>query len=87
MKDDLIAAGGNAIAWTLTIADFKDITATISYIAAIITSILTALYIVYKWYKKATSEDSKGGKSITFEEIKDLKEEVEEHVKNREEDL
>jgi len=87
MKDDIILGVGNVTAWSLTLAQFKETAEAISYILASIASLLTVAYIIYKWYKRATSEDSKGGKSITFEEIKDLKEEVEEHVKDKEQDL
>ena len=87
MKDDLVAATGNGIAWVLTLADLKDAAQLISYILASITSLITIGYILFKWWKKATSEDSSGGKKITKEEIKELEEEIKENVKNREKDL
>ena len=72
MKDDIILGVGNVTAWSLTLAQFKETAEAISYILASIASLLTVAYIIYKWYKRATSEDSKGGKNITLEEIKEI---------------
>lgn len=88
MKDDIILGVGNVTAWSLTLAQFKETAEAISYILASIASLLTVAYIIYKWYKRATSEDSKGGKSITLEEIEELKEEVDNYGdKDRRQDL
>lgn len=87
MKDDLIILSGDAVAWTFTVAEFKELAAGISYIFAILSSVLTICYIIWKWYKKATSDDSKGGKDITLDEIKELKEDIKDHVKSGKEDL
>lgn len=88
MKDDIILGIGNVTAWSLTLAQFKETAEAISYILASIASLLTVAYIIYKWYKRATSDDSKGGKSITLEEIEELKEEVDDYAnKDREKSL
>ena len=53
MKDDAIASGGSVLSWILTITQTNEIFALIQIIASTIVSILTILYILWKWYKKA----------------------------------
>ena len=71
MKDDAIASGGSVLSWILTITQTNEIFALIQIIASTIVSILTILYILWKWYKKA-KEDGK----ITADEVENLAEEL-----------
>ncbi len=67
LKDEIVCLSGNAVSWTLTASQTKEVFEIIQIIASIIVSLLTVAYIVWKWYKKA-KEDGK----IEAEEVVDL---------------
>ena len=71
MKDDVIAGGGSALSWILTVTQTNEIFALIQIIASTIVSIVTLAYILWIWYKKA-KEDGE----ITPDEVVDLAEEL-----------
>ncbi len=78
MKEEIVALSGNVVNWTLTINQTKEMFEIIQVIAAIIVSILTALYIIWKWYKNAKNPNSDGGANITAKEAKELFEDLKE---------
>lgn len=77
MKDEATGVVGSSISWVLTITQANEIFELIQIIFSCLVSFITIIYIIYKWYKRA-SEDGK----ITTEEIEELKKEVDEHVKH-----
>lgn len=77
MKDEATGVVGSSISWVLTITQANEIFELIQIIFSCLVSFITIIYIIYKWYKRA-SEDGK----ITAEEIDELKKEVDEHVKH-----
>lgn len=82
----LVGTGGTTIETVLAVSQTNEILQTIQIILACITFAVTIGYTVYKWYKRATSKDSKGGEKITKEEfgelLEDVKEEVDKHDRN-----
>lgn len=87
-KDEATGIIGSSVSWILTISQANQIFELVQVILSSIVSLITIGYIAYKWYKRVTSENSDGGKKITINEIKELKDEVEENVsKSKREDL
>ena len=75
LKDEIVCASGNTISWALTVSQTKEVFEIVQIIVATIVSLLTAAYIVWKWYKKA-KEDGK----ITADEVVDLVNQVKEEI-------
>ena len=71
LKDEIVCLSGNAISWTLTASQTKEVFEIVQIIASIIVSLLTVAYIVWKWYKKAKAD----GK-ITQDEVDELMEDL-----------
>ena len=84
--DEVIAAGsaGTAIETVLAVSQTNEILRAIQIILSIITFLVTLAYTIWKWYKKATDENSDGGKKITKDEVDDLFKQVEELNKENE---
>ncbi len=79
MKDDAKGVIGSALTWALSINQINEVFSLIQIILATIVSAVTLAFIIYKWYKRATSEDSDGGSKITKDEIENLGEEIEKY--------
>ena len=75
MKDEIVCLSGNTISWALTASQTKEVFEIVQIIVATIVSLLTAAYIVWKWYKKA-KEDGK----ITADEVVDLVNQVKDNL-------
>lgn len=75
LKDEIVCLSGNAISWTLTASQTKEVFEIVQIIASIIVSLLTVAYIVWKWFKKAKAD----GK-ITADEVVDLVNQVKEEI-------
>lgn len=75
MKDEIVCLSGNTISWVLTASQTKEVFEIVQIIVATIVSLLTAAYIVWKWYKKA-KEDGK----ITADEVVDLVNQVKDNL-------
>ena len=76
MNKDFINYLGTGTTWVLTALQTQKILQYVNLILAILTTLVTLGYTIYKWWKKAT-EDGK----ITEEEIDELKEEIKENLK------
>lgn len=76
MKKELLGYTGASINWILTAMQTKEILQYINLILAILTTLVSIGYTIYKWYRKAT-EDGK----ITEEEVNELKEDIKEELK------
>lgn len=61
---------------------YNDMVALILGVIGIISAIISVGYTCYKWYYKAKDINSKGGESITKEEIKEIVGKVSEGVKD-----
>ena len=79
MKDEIVCLSGNTISWVLTASQTKEVFEIVQIIVATIVSLLTAAYIVWKWYKKA-KEDGK----ITADEVVDLVNQVKDNLGDNE---
>ena len=77
MKEEATGVVGSSVSWVLTATQVNEVFEIIQICFSIAVSLITILYIVYKWYKRATAD----GK-ITEEELEELKKEVDEHVKH-----
>lgn len=86
--DEVIAAGsaGTAIETVLAVSQTNEVLRAIQIILSIITFLVTLAYTVWKWYKKATDENSDGGKKITKEEIDELVDDVKKEVEKNDRD-
>jgi hypothetical protein len=51
-------------------------------VLACITFVVTTLYTIYQWYRKAKSKDSDGGEKITPKEVDDLIDDLKENKKD-----
>ena len=80
--DEVIAAGsaGTAIETVLAASQTNEVLRAIQIILSIITFLVTLAYTIWKWYKKATDDDSDGGKKITKKEIDELVDDVKKEV-------
>ena len=79
MKDDAKGVIGSALTWALSINQINEVFSLIQIILATIVSGVTLAFIIYKWYKRATSEDSDGGSKVTLDEITELGKEIKEY--------
>lgn len=77
MKEEATGVAGSSVSWILTATQVNEVFEIIQICFSIAVSLITILYIVYKWYKRATAD----GK-ITEEELEELKKEVDENVKH-----
>lgn len=86
--DEVIAAGsaGTAIETVLAVSQTNEVLRAIQIILSIITFLVTLAYTVWKWYKKATDENSDGGKKITKDEIDELVDDVKKEVEKNDRD-
>ena len=78
MKDEVVALTGNTISWALTASQTKVVFEIVQIIVATIVSLLTAAYIVWKWYKKAKSD----GK-ITADEVAELANDIKDEFQEK----
>ena len=74
-----VANGATAVTQTHAV---DEMLYTATLLVGLIAGIMSVVYTAYKWYKKATDPNSKGGTSITFDEIEDGIKEVSEVLKN-----
>lgn len=78
-----IANTATAVTQTHAVDEFL-YTATL--VVGLIAGVLSIMYSGYKWFNRATSSESPGGKKITIEEIKEGFEEIKEVAKNANKD-
>ena len=81
-----VGATGTIIETILAVSQANETLQTIQIILSIITFVVTICYTIWRWYKKATSDDSKGGKNITKDEIDELVEDVKKEVDKNDRD-
>ena len=77
MKDNVLEYLGAGTTWVLTALQTEKLLSYINLILAILTTLITLCYTIYKWYRKA-KQDGK----ITEEEIEELKEQIKENLKD-----
>lgn len=75
MKEDIIGGAGSGGMWILTAVQTNEIFQLVQIILSCVVSLVTILYIVWKWWKKAKAD----GK-ITAEEIEELEKEIKDNV-------
>lgn len=80
-KTEVVGYSGTVFETVLAATQTNEILQAVQIILSIIAFIVTISYTIWKWYKKATDDDSDGGKNITknevndlFEDLKDIKE-------------
>ena len=73
MKEEIIGYGGTAISAVLTATQAEDIFRYIQLSLTILVAIVTLVYTIYKWYKRA-KQDGK----ITSDEVEDLVDDIKE---------
>lgn len=85
--DEVIAAGstGTAIETVLAASQTNEVLRAIQIVLSIITFLVTLAYTIWKWYKKATDDNSDGGKKITKDEIDDLMNDIKDEVEKKDE--
>ena len=76
MKDNLFNYASAGFTWVLTAMQTDKILSYINVILAIITTLITLAYTIYKWYKKASQDGE-----ITAEELEELKDDIKEDLK------
>lgn len=81
-----VGAGGTIIETVLAVSQANETLQTIQIVLSIITFVVTICYTIWRWYKKATSDDSDGGKKITKDEIDELVEDVKKEVDKNDRD-
>lgn len=79
MKKDILAYAGNGFTWLSTLIQANETLQLIQFIASIIVSLLTILFIIWKWYKKA-KEDGK----IEPNEVEDLIDDIKDELEDKE---
>ena len=82
-----ILSGVSTGTWLTSMFSEERILGTISGITAIISGVIAIGYTVWRWYKKATRVDSKGGSSITKEEAIDGVKDVIKTIKDNKDDI
>ena len=75
MKEDIISGAGSGGMWILTAVQTNEVFQLVQIILSCVVSLVTILYIVWKWWKKASAD----GK-ITKEEIEELEKEIDDNV-------
>lgn len=84
MKDGIVYGSIGLLEAAVTVSQ-TDVT--LQRIQIIISSVAAAVaiaYTIWKWWKKATKEDSPGGKKITKDEVIDLVDQVKDTVNGKE---
>ena len=71
-KAEIVGYSTTAFETILAAGQADEILQVIQIALSIIAFIVTISYTIYKWYKKATSNNSDGGSKITKDEVKDL---------------
>ena len=75
MKEDIIGGSGATGMWILTAVQTNEVFQLVQIILSCVVSLVTILYIVWKWWKKASAD----GK-ITTEEKEELEKEIDDYV-------
>ncbi len=77
-----VGVGGTAIETILAVSQANETLQAIQIVLACITFVVTTLYTIYQWYRKAKSKDSDGGEKITPKEVDDLIDDLKENKKD-----
>jgi len=75
-KTEVVGYSGTTIEAVLAVTQTNEILQAVQLILSIIVLLVTVGYTLWKWYRKATDEDSEGGKKITKNEVDDLMEDI-----------
>jgi len=75
-KTEVVGYSGTTIEAVLAVTQTNEILQAVQLILSIIVLLVTVGYTLWKWYRKATDEDSDGGKKITKNEVDDLMEDI-----------
>lgn len=81
MKHELGGYMGSCFTAILAAVQTNQVLQIIEVILACISFLLSIAYTIWKWYKKAKSEDSDGGSDVTYKEVKELQDEIMKEVK------
>ena len=82
----VVGLSGTAFEAVLAVTQVNEIFQMVQIILAIISFVVTISYTVWRWHKKATREDSDGGKEITPKEVGELFDEIKKQSQDKEED-
>lgn len=83
--DEVIGFAGSGLSTILTITQTNEVFQLIQLICSILSFLVTMAYVIWKWYKKATSKDSPGGEKITAQEVEELFSNLKENIKEEKE--
>ena len=86
MKDNIVFGSCATICAICGITQTSEVFRLIQVILGVIASVFAIAYTIWKWYRKATREDSKGGKKITKDEVDELFEDINRTIEIKEED-
>jgi len=75
---------GSTLTAALAAVQTNEVFQIIEVILACISFALSIAYTIYKWYKRAKSEDSDGGSKVTKEEVDELIDDLHENIKEGE---
>lgn len=81
MKHELGGYMGSFFTAILAAVQTNQVLQIIEVILACISFLLSIAYTIWKWYKKAKSEQSDGGSEVTYKEVKELQDEIMKEVK------
>lgn len=76
---------GSILTSALAAIQTNEIFQIIEIALACISFLVSISYTIYKWYKRATSDDSDGGKKITKNEVSELADGIKNIKKDKEE--
>lgn len=69
---EVVGFTGTAVETVLAVSQGNEVLQIVQIVLSIITFVVTIAYTIWKWYKRATDDDSDGGKKITKKEVDEL---------------
>lgn len=74
LKEELISKSSATLPFIMTALSIEEIQQITLLILGVISSLVSILYTIYKWYRKASLDNN-----ISLEELNELKKELEKH--------
>lgn len=69
---EVVGFTGTAVETVLAVSQGNEVLQIVQIVLSIVTFVVTIAYTLWKWYKRATDDDSDGGKKITKKEVEEL---------------